>query len=981
MTKEGDGGAERAFFIDGNSLMFRAFYALPPFTTREGQQTNAVFGFINMLLRLLDDEDPDYLAVAFDLKGPTFRHDEFDEYKAHRPKMPDELSSQVPILKEVIRAFGLPLLELEGYEADDLLGTAARRLTAEGRRVVLVTGDRDALQLVDERVRVLLTRRGITEVELYDVEAVRQRYELEPLQLIDMKGLAGDSSDNIPGVPGVGEKTAIKLLKEFDSVEGVLENIDKVGGKALPRKLEENADQARLSKRLATIDTDVPFEIDIERCRLTDPDYSRLLDLFEQLEFNQHIQRMDLRAKARAAAGGSGGDGSGERSGEGAATTDGPAQQAEAWLEGLEVVKGGDDAMASAASRLAEAGAAACWVITVPSPEPGQGPAVLGTAIAWEDEGSPQALFLPGDQRIPGEMVEALRSPGVRVITFLAKEGFLQLQGLSGCEPAFDIALANYICDPDRGAMSLPEIVASELRVDLAFMSGWEAFVKEQRLKGDFEKQLTAVSKLLEAGDLPAQGRLFETPANGDPAAGDDGERLQALRALAGLATQGAALMMPLEERFTERMADLDAAGLFDQVELPLVRVLASMERHGIRVDVPALESMTAEFQERLTEVEKLIYELADQEFNINSPLQLGVILFEELGLPVLKRTSTGNYSTSADILEQLKSSHEIVASILDYRHIAKLKSTYLDGLKPLVDPATSRIHTRFNQLVTSTGRLSSTEPNMQNIPVRDEMGRKIRRVFIPSADDWVFLCADYSQIELRVMAHLSEDELLLEAFREGQDIHTRTASEVFGVPMDQVTREMRDTAKAVNFGIIYGQTPYGLANSLGITQGQARTYIDNYFKRYSGVKEYADGIIKQASRDGYVTTMLNRRRYLPGLRSSNRGLRGFAERTARNTPIQGSAADIIKVAMVKLWRELVQRQVESKMILQVHDELIFDVPAGELEMMKGLVKATMERAVELAVPLVVDLKVGANWYQVAPVEAPSAAAEGGGQS
>ncbi|MBO8170033.1 MAG: DNA polymerase I [Thermoanaerobacteraceae bacterium] len=860
--------------IDGNSLIHRAFYALPLLQNRRGQYTNAVYGFTNMLLKVLDEQQPQYAAVCFDKGKVTFRHDKFQDYKGHRKATPPELRPQFDLVKQVVAALGISTYELEGYEADDLIGSLVTLADQEGFNSLIVTGDRDALQLVSEGTRVLLTRKGISQLELYDLNAIGEKYGLEPAQLIDVKGLMGDASDNIPGVPGIGEKTALKLIKQYGSLEEVLANIDNISGKKLKERLAQHREQARLSKELATIDRDVPVKLDLEECVLAEPDYSRVLKLFKELEFTSLIGRFLKRMEE--------GDGDNRDLAETAARVI-SIETAEELTKELEERFDLDRPVAVYLQR------------------DDRTKSVIGIGIA---NGEACLGCVTGAEKL--RAVRDLLSRCSILLTYDAK-GVYRTFGYETATVAEDTLLAGYLLNPSASDHQLSQLAVEYLDLALPQEEGPETWARA----ADAVYRLAPVLR--------------------------------------------------------ERLQELQMERLYEELELPLAKVLAKMEAAGIKVDKAKLEQMGEQLDDSIERLTREIYDMAGKEFNINSPKQLGEVLFEDLGLPPVKKTKTG-YSTNAQVLEELASKHEIVAKILEYRTLMKLKSTYIEGLKPLINPETGKIHTTFNQTITATGRLSSTEPNLQNIPVRLELGRKIRRAFVPSTPDRVLLAADYSQIELRVLAHVSGDTTLKEAFHNQEDIHTRTAAEVFGVPMDQVTQEMRRSAKAVNFGIVYGISDYGLSRDLGISRKQAKNYIDKYFERYHGVKEWIDRVIVRAREEGFVTTLLNRRRYLPDLLNSNWNIRKFGERTAMNTPIQGSAADIIKLAMLAVDRYL-EEVPEAEMLLQVHDELIFEVEKDALHSVAAKVKELMEGAYQLDVPLVVDLKAGPDWYHLEPIE------------
>ncbi|GFN22454.1 DNA polymerase I [Thermanaeromonas sp. C210] len=880
----------KLLLVDGNSVAHRAFHALPLLSNSAGAFTNAVYGFTLMLQKALEEAGPDYVAVAFDHGRVTFRTELLATYKGHRPETAVELRPQFALIKKLLQAWRIATYECEGFEADDLIGTLARQAENKGLACLILTGDRDALQLVSEKTKVMLMRRGISQVEVYDLLAVRAQYGLEPPQLIDVKALMGDASDNIPGVPGIGEKTAVQLVQQFGDLETVLARAGEIKRRKMAENLQAHADQARLAKRLAAIDCRAPVELDLEYCRRRRPDYEALLALFKELQFNSLLRGV-LKEMEEL------------KKEEGRVEVRGLEAPRPLVLEGIGQLEG-------LVRDLAGRGEVA---LELEYTSPNYMEADLAAlALAWEG----QTAVLPGGwpRRAVAAALEPLAAGREGLLFHDAKAAMLWLaeSGARVADPAGDTMIAGYLLDPTASRHDLPALCLEHLDV-----------------------------ALVEDRDEP-------------------------LLSVAGRAYGVLRLHRVLAEKV--RLAAMEK--LYREVELPLSRVLAAMERSGVAVDRLTLDVMGEEFDRALQELTEEIYRLAGEEFNINSPRQLAAILFEKLGLPPVKKTKTG-FSTDAEVLEELAAKHEIAARLVEYRQIMKLKSTYIDGLKPLINPRTGRLHTSFNQTVTATGRLSSSEPNLQNIPVRLELGRRLRRAFVPREAGRVLLAADYSQIELRIMAHLSGDEKLREAFLLGEDIHARTAAEVFGVSLEEVTPEMRRAAKAVNFGIIYGISDYGLSRDLGISRREAHDYIERYFRRYPKVKAYLEEAVREARETGYVTTLLGRRRYLPDLFSPNHNIRSFGERTARNTPIQGSAADIIKVAMVGIFRRLEERALKTEMILQVHDELIFDVPEGELELVGALVKEEMENAVPLEVPLKVDLKYGPNWYDLKPLHLP----------
>lgn len=888
-------GSDKLMLIDGNSIIYRAFFAIPPLTNSSGLQTNAVYGFTTMLLKVLEEEKPTHILVAFDAGKTTFRHEGYAEYKGGREKTPPELSQQFPVLKELISSFSIPQFELAGYEADDIIGTLSRLAEEDGRQVVVVSGDKDLLQLASDRVTVLLTRKGVSEVEKYTPDDVRERYSLKPEQIIDLKGLMGDPSDNIPGVPGVGEKTAIKLLVEYGTVENVLDNLPNMKGK-LRENIENNVENARLSKRLATIFREVPMDRTVDDVAWNGYESAKLAGALRKLEFKSLLERLDL----------SGADGVSAESQASHAVEyetviigddDGGWKQLQEALpqaEALLIESSGDNPHQAEGIGLAIMAGSRCFVLAFPQLKSPKAKPLL----AWlSDPEAPKA----GYDFHRAELV-------------LAHAG-VTLRGLE-----FDVQLAAYLLDPTEADPSLTGLLQR---------LGLPAVASDEAVYGKGAKFRVP----------PAEELAVHLAAKAD-----------AIRRL-----------RPVLE------SELDKLGmskLYFELEQPLSRVLAGMELQGIKCEGIALQELGKQFQSRIDEIVADIYKHAGTEFNIGSPKQLGETLFDKLGLPVIKKNKTG-YSTDAEVLEKLEPYHEIVRLILHYRQLAKLQSTYIEGLlKEIREDTGGKIHTFYRQTIAATGRLSSQYPNLQNIPIRLEEGRQIRKAFVPSEPGWRILAADYSQIELRVLAHISGDERLKEAFLQEMDIHTKTAMDVFGVPKEQVDADMRRSAKAVNFGIVYGISDYGLSQNLNITRKEAAAFIEQYFNVFKGVRAYMDNIVDQAKKDGYVTTLLERRRYLPDIRASNFNLRSFAERTAMNTPIQGTAADIIKLAMIRMDEALKERGLRSRMLLQVHDELVFEVPDEELETMKALVPAVMESALKLDVPLKADVSFGFNWYE-----------------
>lgn len=881
---------KKLVLIDGNSIAYRAFYALPLLTNSNQTFTNAVYGFTLMLLKVLEEEKPTHVLVAFDAGKQTFRHKQYTQYKGTREKTPGELSEQIPLIKELLDAFQIKHYELDDFEADDIIGTMAKSEGSKGTHTLIVTGDKDLLQLVEENVHVLMTRKGVTEADRYDLSAIQEKYGLTPQQIIDLKGLMGDSSDNIPGIPGVGEKTALKLLHQFPSVEEVLDHIDQLPGKKLREKVQENREQAILSKQLATIRTDVPLDFQLDELAFPPMDLDKIITLFKKLEFKSLIQRLSNKEAGQEVI-------------------------SEKKITSVSYEIASLDQLDNYTDLLTAKELALYVETTTPNPHRAE---VIGVFLS---DGK-RNLYIPIEVANEWSLFrEWLADPLQKKIVYDLKKTKIVLknEGFS-CEGIqFDILLAAYLINPSENQMELSEIADRYPTVS--------ALPSDEQVYGKGVKH-----HLLEGEEL-AEHLARKTRA-----------------------------ILELQPLLQEDLKMAEMEGLLFDLEMPLSTVLAKMERQGVLVDQAQLDKMGGDLKKSMDQLTEEIYQLGGVEFNINSPKQLGEVLFEKLGLPVLKKTKTG-YSTSADVLEKLAPQHEIVDKILYYRQVGKLHSTYVEGLKKEIGPD-QKIHTQFNQTITATGRLSSTEPNLQNIPIRLEEGRRIRQVFIPSEEGWYMLSADYSQVELRVLAHLSQDEALQAAFIKGADIHTQTAMDVFQVAEEDVTPLMRRQAKAVNFGIVYGISDFGLAQNLNITTKEAKYFIEQYFRTYPGVKNYMDEIVRHAKKEGFVTTLLHRRRYLPDINSRSFHTRSFAERTAMNTPIQGTAADIIKFAMVQLDQKMVKKNLKSRMLLQVHDELIFEVPEDELKEMQQMVRDVMEGAVPLSVPLKVDINYGKSWYE-----------------
>lgn len=881
----------RLFLIDGSALAYRAYFAFinNPLINSKGENTSAVFAFTNSLLKILDEEKPHYMAVIFDTPEPTFRHKAFADYKATRQKMPPDMADQLPRIKEVIQAMNIPILEVPGFEADDVMGTLAKKAEKEGLETYLVTSDKDFLQLASPLTRIYNPKRAGQEVEILDVEGVKQKLGVPPERVVDVLGLMGDKSDNVPGVPGIGQKTAAKLVNQFGSLEAVVENADNIRQENLRKGLKENAQQALLSKELVIIKTDAPIEIDLHQLKLGQMNRGRLLELFKDLEFNSLLDRI-------------------------------APEEEETEVEYYTVKT--QDQLEDLLLKLRQSGG---FVLDIQTSDSSPLRAeILGFSFSCK---SKQAYYLPAENqdKVLNRLKPILEDESIKKYGQNIKHDMLVLSryGIELKGVNFDTMVAAYLLNPSGRQHSLDTLSVEHL---------------------NYKK--TSLSELIGKGK--GQKHLKEVP----------------LEQLSRYACEEADLTFRLKEVLDPKLREAELYNLFQRVEMPLVEVLMEMERKGISLDMEMLRRMSQKLEEELNKLMEKIYQLAGEEFNINSPQQLGRILFEKLKLPKAKRTKTG-YSTDVSVLEELAKVHPLPKELLEYRQLSKLKSTYIDALPKLVNPLTGRVHTSFNQTITATGRLSSSDPNLQNIPIRTEIGREIRRAFVPEdPSTQVILDADYSQIELRIMAHLSGDETLRRSFLNDEDIHRATASVVFEVPLDQVTPELRRRAKEINFGIMYGMGAYGLAMRLDITPEEAQKFINNYFIKYPKVNDFIIRTITEARRNGYVTTLLNRRRYLPEILSENRRKREFAERTAINTPIQGSAADLIKVAMINIFRRLKERGLRTKMILQVHDELIFEVPKDELEDVKSLVKSEMEGAIKLDVPIKVDIGVGPNWLE-----------------
>lgn len=862
---------KKLLILDSNSILNRAFYGVRYLSARDGTPTNAIYGFLNILLKLIKEQEPDYICAAFDVKAPTFRHKQYEGYKAQRKPMPEGLAAQMPLAKDVLRAMGVTILEKEGYEADDIIGTVARLCEESEISCFIATGDKDDLQLASDKTKVILTvtKSGYNETIIYDDKAVKEKYHVTPTEFIDVKALMGDPSDNIPGVKGVGEKTAMSLIEKHHSIEYIYENIDGIGLKgAMLQKMKDGREMAFMSKELATINRNTPIEFNAEECVFDGfENNGELYEILKRLELNSIIKKLDL----------SGGDN----------------------------VKENEDIFKDFSYQVGDKNMINGDKVTV--------------VLDFDGDNISSAAVGVGNNAVvlneQDDIKELLEDDSIAKVMFDVKEAIVKLNGRIDIKNiSDDTAIAAYLVDPAKNEYTIEKLASEYFGTVIE-----KPEVKQLSLLDDVES--------------------------------DRSEYLAKCAVALGV----------LNDRIGDKIKENGQEKLYQEVELPLVTVLAHLEINGFLVDDNQLKEFADKLGEKIDALTNEIYMLAGEEFNINSPKQLGVILFEKLELKPVKKTKTG-YATNADVLEKLRDKHPIVNFIMEYRQLAKLKSTYCDGLTAVVNPNTHRIHSVFTQTVTVTGRLSSTEPNLQNIPTRTELGREIRKMFV-AKDGYVLVDADYSQIELRVLAHIANDETMINAFRNNEDIHAVTASQVLGIPLEDVTKEQRSSAKAVNFGIVYGIGEFSLAQDLHISVKEAKAYIESYLEKYHGVRNYMESIKEQAKKDGYVKTMLNRIRYIPELKSPNYNIRQFGERVALNTPIQGTAADIIKLAMVRVDNRLINEGLKSKLILQVHDELIVEAHKDEVDKVKQILSEEMQGAMELNVPLKVDMSTGHSWY------------------
>ena len=919
--------------------MNRAFYGImgsKMLTTKDGKYTNAVYGFLAILFKLLEDVNPDYMAVAFDLKAPTERHKRYEGYKANRKGMPEELAEQMPMIKDILRAMNIDIVEKEGYEGDDILGTLSRYGEEQGLEVTILSGDRDTFQLATDKVtiRIPRTKGGKTETEEFNREKVIETYGIEPKQLIEVKGLQGDSSDNIPGVPGIGEKTALSLIQRYQTIENLYKQLE--SGQATDIKgkqkenLENNKDLAELSRFLGEINLQVPIEDTLENFKVEEWNKKEVYDIFKQLNFKRYIERFNLAQNSGETEGNENGLGSKAdlkslyeieecedikklvekiKKKKKVFLGDLGTEQKSLYKENVDNVSD-----SCAANKLL--------------------PQIINQKITEICIYTDKAYYIPVKENTLDELKEILQDETIEKVSmdFSRKYIIFRQEGIKINNMGFDAKIAAYLLDPTNNKLSFEDIVENQLDIDI-----------NDYLKKPEEKQ--------------EQINLFDTLNSNQEENAKKMEQYKKEKLC--LETY---LLSRLEKEMTKKLEEINSLELFKNIEMPTVEVLSEMQWNGMYANKEELERFGNKLKEQLEIKTKMIYEMAGEEFNINSTKQLGEILFEKKKLPIIKKNKSG-YSTDVDVLEKLKKEDPIIEQILQYRQLQKLNSTYVEGLKPYINPVTNRIHSFFHQTITATGRISSTEPNLQNIPTRFELGKQVRKIFEPEGEK-IYIDADYSQIELRVLAHMSQDEHMMQAFKNNEDIHRQAASKVFKTPIDEVTKEQRSSAKAVNFGIVYGISDFGLGEQLGISRKKAKNYIEEYLNEYAGIKKYMDNVTEVAKENGYVETLFNRRRYIPELKSSNYNVRQFGIRAAMNTPIQGTAADIMKIAMINVYKRLKKENLESKIVLQVHDEMMIESPLSEAEKVKNIIKFEMENAVKLDVPLIAEVSEAKNWYE-----------------
>ena len=904
---------KKLVLIDGNSIMNRAFYGImgsKALTTKDGKYTNAIYGFLAILFKLLEEEKPDYIGVTFDLKAPTARHKMYEGYKANRKGMPTELAEQMPIIKDVLRAMNIDIIEKEGYEGDDVIGTLSRYGEQKGLEVVILSGDRDTFQLATDNVRINIprTKGGKTETEIFNREKVKEVYGIEPKQLIEVKGLQGDTSDNIPGVPGIGEKTALSLVQKYGTIDNLYKKLESgeadVKGKQ-KEKLEQNKDLAYLSRTLGEINTQVPIEDTLEELKLEEWDKPKVLELFKELNFKRYIDRFNLQNEV----------GNGDN------------YEEESVENEYKVV---EKSIGEIKAVIEKQGKMIFYMETEKNNDEDKIIKEKITGISVFNSAENEAYYIDIKN---GEKLQELKEifendkllkSGIdlgRVYILLRQEG-IDFKGIN-----YDASIAAYILNPTNNKLKLTDLAEQYLEIDV--------------------NEILEDSKSTKVEQI----NLFDTMQD----TGESGSNKEKCALFSYV-------IYKLQEITMKKLEEINAVDLFNNIDMPTVTVLANMQWNGMHADEEELNKFGNKLKEQLEIKTKMIYEMAGEEFNINSTKQLGEILFEKMKLPVVKKTKNG-YSTDVDVLEKLKSEDPIISEILDYRQLMKLNSTYVEGLKQYINPKTKRIHSFFHQTITATGRISSTEPNLQNIPTRFELGKQVRKIFKPEQGK-VYIDADYSQIELRVLAHMSEDTHMVQAFKDGEDIHRQAASKVFKTPMNEVTKEQRSNAKAVNFGIVYGISDFGLGEQLGISRKIAKQYIEEYLQEYAGIKNFMDDMKKNAKETGYVETLFNRRRYIPELKSNNYMVRQFGERAAMNTPIQGTAADIMKIAMINVYKKLIEEKLDAKIVLQVHDEMMIEAPLAEADKVKEIVKNEMESAIKLNVPLIAEVSEAENWYE-----------------
>ena len=899
---------EKLVLIDGNSIMNRAFYGImgsKMLTSKDGKYTNAIYGFLAIMFKIIEDLKPEYMAVAFDLKGPTARHEMYEKYKANRKGMPNELAEQMPIIKEVLKAMNIDVIEKQGYEGDDIIGTIAKYGEAQGLAVTILSGDRDNFQLASDNItiRIPRTKMGKTEVEDFDRNKVREIYGLEPKQLIEVKALQGDTSDNIPGVPGIGEKTALSLIQKYETIDNLYKKIeegtDDLKGKQ-KENITENKELAYSSRKLGEINTNVPLEDNLETLKVEEWNKEKVFELFKELNFKKYIERFNLNGEGTQ------------------------KQEETKTLKTLFIISEGNEK--DVIEKLNESKELVYYFELEQDLEQSKIVKKKIKAISICINKNVQYVKNPSHEFLKeifeNEQIEKCGHDLTEDYIILKQDG-ITMKNLK-----FDSMVAAYILNPTTGKYPVANVISEYLELEL------EEYLKENNISQENAGQIT----------------LFQ---NDQETSNEEGKYKTAFFAY-GIAN--------LKEVTIQKLEDINALKLFEEIDMPTVEVLSDMQWNGMNISVTELDEYGKEIKEKIENLTKDIYELSGEEFNINSTKQLGEILFEKLKLPVIKKNKSG-YSTDVDVLEKLIEEHPVIEKILEYRQVMKLNSTYVEGMKPFINSKTGRIHSFFHQTITATGRISSTEPNLQNIPTRMELGKRLRQVFKP-AEGKVYIDADYSQVELRVLAHISEDTHMIEAFKNGEDIHKQAASKVFGVPIEEVTKQQRSEAKAVNFGIVYGISDFGLGGQLSISRKKAKVYIDQYLSEYSGIKNFMENITNTAKEQGYVETLFKRRRYIPELKSNNFMVRQFGSRAAMNTPIQGTAADIMKIAMINVYKELKNRNLKSKIVLQVHDEMLLEAEENEKEEVKQIMKNCMEKAIILKVPLIADISEAKNWYE-----------------